>query len=68
MGHPQYQANIEELELTGYISGILAEKYSEIENSQCFLEVDIQMRPFIFAGTKITAPAYRKPDWKCFKI
>ena len=52
MGHPQYQANMEELELTGYISGILAEKYSEIENSQCFLEVDIQDAPIHFCGDK----------------
>ena len=52
MGRPQYQANMEELELTGYISGILAEKYSEIENSQCFLEVDIQDVPIHFCGDK----------------
>ena len=50
MDHPSFQANRQPMELGEFVKSILAEKYSEIENSGFQVEVDIAPEPIPFSA------------------
>ncbi len=52
MEHPGYRPDLEKMDLSKFITEILAEKYSEIESSHFQMEVDIQASKIPFKGDK----------------